>query len=1098
MIEMWKASHQLQMEFLVSACEDFVLKNISLENWHIVYYNAKLLLSSKVTQFVIKYIVQNFLAVVSSTNFIKLQFEDLLKIIESNQLSVYADSIIQAILKWCREESVERKQKNEEGIYNVLHVGDLMQAVTMSKVSKKCLASLLTNKVIQENKEAIITKTEERTTWGLTVCKCPFYLGGESVTETITDHVVVARSILTRRDPLYSDSDSESYSDSDEEEYESAIMEADQDIRREIHQLFTEAFVWKWFCDFTVVVEGVEVKCHRFILNACSGFFEALFMCERREKRVTIQGISFEIFMLILNDIYSGFNILTVENMLDVWKASHQLMIDYLTTKCEYFIIENISEENVFPIYFVAKQLVSDNVKHCLSNYMTSNFSSIVLSDSLAQLEYEDFLNILENIEQEGNFNVQHIQAILKWSGAIEKKAHCNKKYSPNLKKLKSLILALDLSKASPECLAAIMTNEFIINDQELITEINKHVAKFLNQKAVLKTLQNKTLQVSTDLQISSILMWSGADEEQAQETNDNLQHLGKLISCVDLEYARVECFAHVTNRQRFCDVTVVVDDNEFPCHRFVLNACSGFFANKLKSYEGDGCEMKVHVSDVHPDIFILILDLLYCGSDILTERNMLQVWSASHDLDITFLKTMCEKFVLDSVNDKNVLNIYCKAKWFQSENVLQRTLRYIVTNFQYLFCSYNFFKIYFEDLVYILKEPQLPADEQSKVEAILNWCGTHDTATGTNFKHGDNLQHLGDLFELVGLSNISVDFLQYLMVNEMVQANKRTIAIVNTSSAQRLMALRSFALDRPGVPRNRNKTDLDVALLSKTERERKPVLKGSINADKVKVLQEVHSCFIRGSNRRSFCDLTVVVEDIEIRCHRFVLNACSGYFKSFFNADTVKTEKKGWRVTLTGMSSSVFTTVLDMIYDGSELLTKQNMLEILSASYILKIPFIMTYCTQFVFQNMNADNCYEVCVCSKLLNSKIIFGFVLRFMVTNFRILVDAINFSRIPSDALSQILMDKSLQVSVDEQICTILKWCGAEDGKQAPCGGMSEDVKSNLSYLGVLITKVDLTQASPFSIYKLMTNWYIQQDKDAVVVVNLQAANILEKYS
>ncbi|XP_059145969.1 kelch-like protein 24 [Physella acuta] len=87
------------------------------------------------------------------------------------------------------------------------------------------------------------------------------------------------------------------------------------------------------FKDFRIMVDGSEYFCHKFILSACSTFFNTLLRADFKEKQegyVVLNKISKETFDVIINAIYKGVDGLTLGNVGNVWQATHLLDIPFL------------------------------------------------------------------------------------------------------------------------------------------------------------------------------------------------------------------------------------------------------------------------------------------------------------------------------------------------------------------------------------------------------------------------------------------------------------------------------------------------------------------------------------------------------------------------------------------------------------------------------------------------------------------------------------------------------------------------------------------------------------------------------------------------
>ncbi|CAL1532498.1 unnamed protein product, partial [Lymnaea stagnalis] len=67
--------------------------------------------------------------------------------------------------------------------------------------------------------------------------------------------------------------------------------------------------------DITVIVEQVEFHCHRFILSACSTFFDERLRSENIQNSVVLENMSKDSFQAVLSLIYQGHVSLTPENV---------------------------------------------------------------------------------------------------------------------------------------------------------------------------------------------------------------------------------------------------------------------------------------------------------------------------------------------------------------------------------------------------------------------------------------------------------------------------------------------------------------------------------------------------------------------------------------------------------------------------------------------------------------------------------------------------------------------------------------------------------------------------------------------------------------
>ncbi|XP_059138685.1 kelch-like protein 40a [Physella acuta] len=266
------------------------------------------------------------------------------------------------------------------------------------------------------------------------------------------------------------------------------------------------------FTDFTVNVGDFQFSCHKFVLSSGSGFFEALMRTDMREKSessCTIEGISPEIFGLILDVIYKGTDVLDEENMVEMWHASNQLQIHFLISRCEKFIKQNITLQNYWGIYEGAKLLDSLVVLTKVKQFIINNYPMFVGSDAFMEIPFEEFKDLLKHFGIVEDFVVN---SVLKWAysddsyltpepdkrirklrvdqvDTVLRNALCKKvddgteedeKMSLRRLYLGQLFSAISLKDISTACLSKLMKNKFVINNKEAITLVLKQAASRL------------------------------------------------------------------------------------------------------------------------------------------------------------------------------------------------------------------------------------------------------------------------------------------------------------------------------------------------------------------------------------------------------------------------------------------------------------------------------------------------------------------------------------------------------------------------------------------------------------------------------------------
>ncbi|XP_059147575.1 kelch-like protein 24a [Physella acuta] len=280
-------------------------------------------------------------------------------------------------------------------------------------------------------------------------------------------------------------------------------------------------------------------------------------------------------------------------------------------------------------------------------------------------------------------------------------------------------------------------------------------------------------------------------------------------------------CIREKESRERFTDLTVVVQDVKFRCHRFILSACSKFFEALLRTDMKETGEGSVALGGMEPATFSRILDVLYAGANILTTENMFVVWHAVNQLQIDFLIKACEEFVINNMTSSNCWTVYNEATKLDSAKVLGDVRRYLAVNLPDVIVGDNFICLSLNDMIGILKHQPRSVCTDFSVFCLLRWACAETDSIRIMFKatHPQkkrmasqfsgqgvvaikrippkpNLSNsetavyrrscLNQLLEKVDLTQASVDCLKYLMTNEFVADHRDAILRVNRASAKR------------------------------------------------------------------------------------------------------------------------------------------------------------------------------------------------------------------------------------------------------------------------------------------------------------------------
>lgn len=89
--------------------------------------------------------------------------------------------------------------------------------------------------------------------------------------------------------------------------------------------------------DISLLVDDRIVHAHKFILYSMSPYFQGMFESNMKESRATqilIENVSYKTVWSILEYIYTGATQITIENILEIYKASDLFLMDDLKCQC--------------------------------------------------------------------------------------------------------------------------------------------------------------------------------------------------------------------------------------------------------------------------------------------------------------------------------------------------------------------------------------------------------------------------------------------------------------------------------------------------------------------------------------------------------------------------------------------------------------------------------------------------------------------------------------------------------------------------------------------------------------------------------------------
>ncbi|KAK0048938.1 kelch repeat and BTB domain-containing protein 3 [Biomphalaria pfeifferi] len=169
--------------------------------------------------------------------------------------------------------------------------------------------------------------------------------------------------------------------------------------------------------------------------------------------------------------------------------------------------------------------------------------------------------------------------------------------------------------------------------------------------------------------------------------------------------------------------------------------------------------------------------------------------------------------------------------------------------------------------------------------------------------------------------------------------------------------------------------------------------------------------------------DAVVLVGGTEFRCHKLLLAAHCGYFRTAFET---KLNENVNKYPLKEISLEVFKLIYRAMHTGCSIVTRDNVINMLKAADYLNIPFLENECIRFINRVKSSENCLEFYIAGTKYNSEKVKSMVWPIILKHFHSIHLTKHFLDLSQDDLSKLLQNENLVTkSEDYVVKAILLW-------------------------------------------------------------------------
>ncbi|KAI8771838.1 kelch-like protein 24 [Biomphalaria glabrata] len=206
-------------------------------------------------------------------------------------------------------------------------------------------------------------------------------------------------------------------------------------------------------------------------------------------------------------------------------------------------------------------------------------------------------------------------------------------------------------------------------------------------------------------------------DSKEAVCQLSSLDHTKQLIA--NIEQMRLD--------SNYSDVTIIIDDIQFPCHKVILAAGSPYFKSMFASGMLESKKKDIEMKQIDPFVFGLVLLFIYTGNVEISANTVHELFIQAQLFQINQLVELCVKYLEQSMNESTCLAAMTLAEAHGHKPMYDYSLTFACLKFDTLRDDEDFVTLSIKCVVDLLKDRRLKCNSEEEVyEAAVRWLD-HD-----------------------------------------------------------------------------------------------------------------------------------------------------------------------------------------------------------------------------------------------------------------------------------------------------------------------------------------------------------------------------------
>ncbi|XP_013378804.1 kelch-like protein 41 [Lingula anatina] len=190
---------------------------------------------------------------------------------------------------------------------------------------------------------------------------------------------------------------------------------------------------------------------------------------------------------------------------------------------------------------------------------------------------------------------------------------------------------------------------------------------------------------------------------------------------------------------KQLTDVTLVVEDKKFPCHRSVLAASSQYFRAMFTGETVEKTQSSVSIHGVTAEAMGNIINFIYTANIELCPENIQDLFATANMLAMTHLCEVCIRYMHNHIGHSNCIELYLLGHLHDSLLLKDASRAYILDNFSELELSKNeaFAQLPVDFMEDLLSSDELNIEkEELAFNALLQWVSWDVVNRGQHLLH--------------------------------------------------------------------------------------------------------------------------------------------------------------------------------------------------------------------------------------------------------------------------------------------------------------------------------------------------------------------------